>query len=64
MITEADMLDWPRYNPPGLLIGPVLYIYDADGYGVPDYSKPGVADRIAIENMIIEDAVIKPWRGA
>lgn len=40
----AERWQWPRYNPPGLLIGPVLYKDN-----VPDYSRPGVAERIRVE---------------
>lgn len=52
----------PRYNPPGLLIGPIPRIKNVkiiNGkesiWWVPDYSHPGVKERIAIEVDMIED---------
>lgn len=43
------MWDLPRYNPPGLLVGPLPYVKRPSGCLVPDYRRPGVAERIIIE---------------
>lgn len=51
-------LNMPWYNPPGILIGPIPYIKQVFGTSViysPDYSHPGVAERIKIEVDMIED---------
>lgn len=45
----------PRYNPPGLLIGPILYIKNSWGHWVPDWSRPGVKERIRVEVDFHED---------
>lgn len=47
--------DWPRYNPPGLLIGPLPMIKRPSGWYAPDYSHPGVAERIKVEVDYVED---------
>lgn len=43
------MWDWERYNPPGLLVGPLPHRISPNGCWVPDYRHPGVADRVKIE---------------
>lgn len=54
--TEEDRRwAWPRYNPPGLLVGPLPYIKTRFGGWVPDYHHPGVTERIKIEVDFIED---------
>ena len=52
---EMVMWTWPRYNPPGLLIGPLPHRPAPSGGWVPDYRHPGVAERIAVEVDFIED---------
>lgn len=54
---EAYVWTWPRYNPPGLLIGPLPYRRTPGGNYAPDYRHPGVAERIAVEVSFIEDQV-------
>lgn len=42
--------EWPRYNPPGLLIGPLPHVHGmTSNTWVPDYSHPGVSERVRIE---------------
>jgi len=41
---ETERWLWPRYNPQGLLVGPLPFKGNA-----PDYSHPGVAERVRIE---------------
>ncbi len=52
---EAERWAWPCYNPPGLLIGPVLMIKGPTGCWVPDWSRPGVHERMIIEIDFHED---------
>jgi hypothetical protein len=57
---ERAMWQWPGFNPPGLLVGPLPYkksYYGKDGawVWVPDYSHPGVAERIALQVDFYED---------
>lgn len=47
--------DQPWYNPPGLLAGPIPMLKQPNGWYAPDYSKPGVAERVKIEVNMIED---------
>lgn len=47
--------DLPWYNAPDILIGPVLYKRGPTGCYVPDYSRPGVVRRIAVEIAMVED---------
>lgn len=58
---ERDRWLWLRYNPPGLLIGPVPHVRTPGGNWAPDYSHPGVAERIRVEVDFIEDQVPK-WK--
>lgn len=52
---ESERWLWPRYNPPGLLIGPLPHLRTASGGWVADYSHPGVAERVRIAvDFIIE----------
>jgi hypothetical protein len=46
--------DQPQYNSPNLLIGPLPYKF-YNGCYAPDYSYPGVAERIKVEVDMIED---------
>lgn len=46
---EAEVWRWPRFSPPGLLVGPLPHKRTPSGDWVPDYSYPGVANRIALE---------------
>lgn len=48
-----DVWEWPRFNPPGLLIGPLPHINRGWCF-VPDYRYPGVAERIRIEVDFVE----------
>lgn len=50
-----DPWDWPKYNPPGLLIGPVPSKRSPCGYWVPDYSHPGVGLRVRVEVDYVVD---------
>jgi hypothetical protein len=52
---EAERWTWPRYNPPGLLIGPLPHRRTPGGNWVPNYMHPGVALRIQVEVDFIED---------
>lgn len=52
---EEERWQWPRYNPPGLLIGPLPYKRSPRGDWVPDYSAPGVKQRKAVEIDFHED---------
>lgn len=51
---QSNPWNWPRYNLPGLLIGPLPYIKPRN-YWVPDFSHPGVRERIEIEVTYVED---------
>lgn len=55
---ESERWLWPRYNPPGLLIGPLPARRTRSGGWAPDYSHPGVAERIRVE----ADFIIDHWR--
>jgi hypothetical protein len=52
---EEYVWTWPRYNPPGLLIGPLPYRRTPSGGWAPDYRHPGVAERIRVEVSFIVD---------
>lgn len=51
MTREEEEYLWtlPRYNPPGLLVGPLPYVKRPSGWYAPDYRHPGVRERIAVE---------------
>ena len=46
---ERERWLWPRYNPPGLLVGPLPHKRNPFGRWSQDYSHPGVAQRIQVE---------------
>lgn len=48
---------WPCYNPPGLLTGPLPMIKLSNGWYAPDYSYPGVKERVKVEVDYHEDMV-------
>jgi hypothetical protein len=54
---EADIWQWPCFNPPGLLIGPLPHVKNCFGRWIQDYSHPGVAERIRVEVDFIEDII-------
>lgn len=54
---EEYLWTWPRYNPPGLLVGPLPYVRTPGGNWAPDYSHPGVKERIRVEVDFVEDQV-------
>lgn len=54
---EAAIWAWPAFNPPGLLIGPLPHVRTPSGNWAPDYSHPGVAQRIRVEVSFIEDVI-------
>lgn len=49
-----NIWDWPRYNPPGLLIGPLPHKRSRYGFA-PNYSYPGVAERVSVEVDFVVD---------
>ena len=50
---EQQMWTWPKFNPPGLLVGPLPHVKHRN-YFVPDYRYPGVAERVRVEVDFIE----------
>ena len=56
---ERERWLWPRYNPPGLLIGPLPHKRNPQGRWIQDYSYPGVALRIIVEVDFVEDMVCR-----
>lgn len=54
---EAAIWNWPCFNPPGLLVGPLPYKRNCFGRWVVDYSHPGVAQRVAIQVDFVEDVL-------
>lgn len=51
--TSDSRWDWPKYQ--ASLVGPLPHILRPSGCYVPDYSHPGVADRVRVEVDYIED---------
>ncbi len=50
---EQQMWTWPKFNPPGLLVGPLPHVNRGWCFA-PDYSHPGVAQRVRVEVDFIE----------
>jgi hypothetical protein len=47
---ETVRWSWPRYNAPGLLIGPLPMLRSPCGAWAPDWSSPGVTERFCVEH--------------
>jgi hypothetical protein len=62
MMTDEEVWEWPRYNPPGLLIGPLPHVKNSRGNWVPDYSHPGVKERVRVEVDFVEDDSYDKWK--
>lgn len=54
---QAAIWASPYFNPPGLLVGPLPKKRSPGGCWAPDYSHPGVAERVALEVEFIEDII-------
>jgi len=52
-ILERDFWNWIKYE--ATLIGPLPFKRGPSGCWVPDYSHPGVPERIACEVDMVED---------
>ena len=52
---KAYLWSTPRFDPPGLLVGPLPYKRSPSGCWVPNYNHPGVAQRIRVEVDFVED---------
>lgn len=57
-----DYDEWERYDRPGLLIGPLPMKPAPGGGWVPDYSHPGVKERVAALVDFVEDGAYSKWK--